>query len=360
MVLQVLARCRKPCHYATADSPVLQSSIWISQQWNQARALARENGGAVLVLDEIQKVEGWPEAVKFLWDEDSRNGSEMHVFLLGSSPLLVHKGISESLAGRFEMLRVPHWSFGEMRDAFGWNLEQHILHGGYPGTAPLVQEPERLADYIRDAIVEPTISRDILSLTDVRRPALLRRLFELSCSHCAEILSYNKMLGQMQDANNVTTLVHYLGLLGDAGMVRGLQKYGGEVRRRSSSPKLQPLDTGLVTASSSASLDAWKQQPDRWGRLVECAVGAHLCNWAFSSGRHQVYYWNERNREVDFVVPYENRLFAIEVKSGRVRSLHGMEKFVDSHPAAVPLLVGTGGISLEDFLSRPPTTWFTT
>ena len=360
MVLQVLDRHRKHYHYATADSPVLQSTVWISQQWNQARALAQESGGAVLVLDEIQKIEGWPEAVKLLWDEDSRNGLEMHVFLLGSSPLLVHKGISESLAGRFEMLRVPHWSFGEMQDAFGWNLEQHILHGGYPGTATLVEEPERLANYIRDAIVEPTVSRDILSLTDVRRPALLRRLFELACSHCAEILSYNKMLGQMQDANNVTTLVHYLSLLGDAGMVRGLQKYGGEVRRRSSSPKLQPLDTGLVTASSSISLGAWRRQPDRWGRLVECAVGAHLCNWAFSSGRHDVYYWSERNREVDFVVPYEDRLFAIEVKSGRTRALHGMEKFMDSHPSAVPLLVGTGGISLEDFLSRPPTTWFIT
>ena len=360
MVLQVLDSHSKPYHYATADSPVLQTSVWISQQWNQARAISQENGGAVLVLDEIQKIEGWPEAVKLLWDEDSRNGSQMHAILLGSSPLLVHKGISESLAGRFEMLRVPHWSFGEMRDAFGWNLEQHILHGGYPGTAQLIQEPERLANYIRDAIVEPTISRDILSLSDVRRPALLRRLFELACSHCSEILSYNKMLGQMQDANNVTTLVHYLDLLGEAGMIRGLQKYGGQVRRRSSSPKLQPLDTGLVTASSSISLDAWRQESDRWGRLVECAVGAHLCNWAFSSGRHEVYYWNERNREVDFVVPHENRLFAIEVKSGRIRSLHGMEKFVNSHTAAVPLLVGTGGIPLEDFLSRPPTTWFMT
>ena len=253
MVLQVLERRGKPHHYATADSPVLQTSVWISQQWNQARALSRESDGAVLVLDEIQKVEGWPEAVKLLWDEDTRNGSELHVILMGSSPLLVHKGLSESLAGRFEMLRVPHWSFGEMRDAFGWNLEQHILHGGYPGTAPLIEDPERLVNYIRDAIVEPTVSRDILSLTDVRRPALLRRLFELACSHCAEILSFNKMLGQMQDANNVTTLVHYLGLLGDAGMVRGLQKYGGEVRRRSSSPKLQPMNTGLATASSSVA-----------------------------------------------------------------------------------------------------------
>ena len=360
MVLQVLDHCRKPYHYATADSPVLQSSVWISQQWNQARALARDDGGAVLVLDEIQKIEGWSEAVKLLWDEDSRTSSEIQVILLGSSPLLVHKGLTESLAGRFEMLRIPHWSFGEMRDAFGWNLEQHILHGGYPGTATLIDQPERLANYIRDAIVEPTVSRDILSLTDVRRPALLRRLFELACSHCAEILSYNKMLGQMQDANNVTTLVHYLTLLGDAGMVRGLQKYGGEVRRRSSSPKLQPLDTGLVTASSSVSLGAWNEQPDRWGRLVECAVGAHLCNWAFNSGRHDVYYWTERNREVDFVVPYEDRLFAIEVKSGRIRALHGMKKFVESHPSAVPLLVGTGGIPLEDFLSRPPTTWFMT
>ena len=360
MVLQVLERCGKTHHYATADSPVLQTSVWISQQWNQARALSRDNDGAVLVLDEIQKVEGWPEAVKLLWDEDTRNGSELQVILMGSSPLLVHKGLSESLAGRFEMLRVPHWSFGEMRDAFGWNLEQHILHGGYPGTAPLIEDPERLANYIRDAIVEPTVSRDILSLTDVRRPALLRRLFELACSHCAEILSYNKMLGQMQDANNVTTLVHYLGLLGDAGMVRGLQKYGGEVRRRSSSPKLQPMDTGLVTASSSVALGSWKQEPDRWGRLVECAVGAHLCNWAFSSGRHDVFYWTERNQEVDFVVPHEGRLFAIEVKSGRVRALHGMERFVKSHSAAVPLLVGTGGIPLEEFLSKPPTAWFMT
>ena len=238
-----------------------------------------------------------------------------------------------------------------MRDAFGWNLEQHILHGGYPGAAPLIQDPERLTSYIRDAIVEPTISRDILSLTDVRRPALLRRLFELACSHCAEILSYNKMLGQMQDASNVTTLVHYLTLLGDAGMVQGLQKYGGEVRRRSSSPKLQPLDTGLVTASSSASLTAWTEEPSRWGRLAECAVGTHLCNWAFSSGRHDVYYWNERSREVDFVVPYQDRLFAIEVKGGRLRPLHGMEKFMQSHPAAVPLAGGRrrhthGGLSI--------------
>lgn len=359
MVLRVVEVAGLPCHYATADSPVLRGPAWIGQQWNAARALARQGEGAVLILDEIQKVAGWTESVKLLWDEDTRRGANLPVILLGSSPLLVYKGLSESLAGRFEMLRLPHWSFGEMQEAFGWNLEEFLLHGGYPGTAPLLDDPERLSGYIRDSIVEPTVARDILSLADVRRPALLRRLFELACVYCAEILSYNKMLEQLQDAGNVTTLAHYLSLLGDAGMVRGLQKYGGEARRRSSSPKLQPLDTGLVTASSGIALDSWAEPSDLRGRLVECAVGAHLCNWAFRSGRHDIFYWRDRNYEVDFVVPFAGRLYAIEVKSAqeRQRGLPGMERFMNRYPSAVPLLVGGGGIPLADFLSRPVDDW---
>lgn len=358
-VLRVAAVSGKPHHYATADSPALRGSAWIAQQWNAARAMARQGEGAVLILDEIQKVPAWPESVKLLWDEDTRSGSSLQVVLLGSSPLLVHKGLSESLAGRFEMLRQPHWSFGEMRQAFRWNLEEFLLHGGYPGTAPLKDDPERLSAYIRDSIVEPTVARDILSLADVRRPALLRRLFELACVYCAEILSYNKMLGQLQDAGNVTTVAHYLNLLGEAGMVRGLQKYGGEARRRSSSPKLQPLATGLVTASSGISLNSWAEPGEHRGRLVECAVGAHLCNWAFSSGRQDIFYWRDRNHEVDFVVPFDGRLFAIEVKSGqtRQRGLPGIERFMQRYPSAAPLLVGGGGIPLEDFLSRPVNDW---
>lgn len=359
MVLRVVEVVGLPYHYATADSPALRGAAWIGQQWNAARALARQGESAVLILDEIQKVAGWPESVKLLWDEDTRRGSKLQVVLLGSSHLLVHKGLSESLAGRFEMLRLPHWSFGEMQEAFAWNLEEFLLRGGYPGTAPLKDDPERLSGYIRDSIVEPTVARDILSLADVRRPALLRRLFELACVYCAEILSYTKMLGQLQDAGNVTTLAHYLGLLGDAGMVRGLQKYGGEVRRRSSSPKLQPLDTGLVTASRGISFNSWVEQSDLWGRLVECAVGAHLCNWAFSSGRHDIFYWRDRNYEVDFVVPFAGSLFAIEVKSvpGRQHGLPGMERFMKRYPSAVPLLVGGGGIPLANFLSRPVDDW---
>ena len=298
--------------------------------------------------------------MKLLWDEDTRNGSELHVILMGSSPP----------AGAQGTLREPG---GPLRDAACAALELRGNAGRLrlePGTAyparrlsrhdATDRRPRKAGQLHQGRHRGTTVSRDILSLTDVRRPALLRRLFELACSHCAEVLSYNKMLGQMQDANNVTTLVHYLGLLGDAGMARGLQKYGGEVRRRSSSPKLQPMDTGLVTASSSLALDSWKQEPGRWGRPVECAVGAHLCNWAFSSGRHDVFYWMERNQEVDFVVPHEGRLFAIEVKSGRVPALHGMERIVKSHSPAVALLVGTGGIPLEEFLSKPPTAWFMT
>ena len=361
MALQSAELCAPPNHYATADDPSFRGQSWIEQQWNVGRDLARNDPerGATLILDEIQKVEGWSEVGKRLWDEDTFSGCPLRVVLLGSTPLLAQKGLTESLAGRFEMLRVPHWSFGEMRDAFGWDLESYILFGGYPGTVGLSDDPQRLMDYVRDAIVEPTVSRDILSLTDVRRPALLRRLFELSCVYCANVLSYNKMLGQLQDAGNSTTLAHYLELLADAGMVRGLQKYNRSGRRRASSPKLQPLNTGLVTATVRYNLVSWLQEPSLWGTLVECAVGAHLANWAFSTNQGNIHYWRSRDSEVDFVVSTKEWLLAIEVKSGPTRPRHsrGLQRFRGEHPDAVPLLVGGDGVPLEEFLGSPVDRW---
>ena len=361
MALQAAELCAAPSQYATADDPSFRGQSWIEQQWTLGRRMAQSepDRGATLVLDEIQKVEGWSEVVKRLWDEDTNSGCSLRVVLVGSSSLLVHRGSTESLAGRFEVLRVPHWSFGEMRGAFNWDLERYILFGGYPGTADLSDDPTRLMEYIRDSIVEPTVSRDILSLSDVRRPALLRRLFELSCVYCTNVLSYNKMLGQLLDAGNSTTLAHYLSLLDDAGLIRGLQKYSSTRRRRASSPKLQPLNTGLVTATAGIGVEGWLGEPSRWGSLVQCAVGAHLVNWSFSTGRGEVHYWSSRDSEVDFVVNVSSKLFAIEVKSGPSRPRHtrGSVRFRIENPDAVLLLVGGDGIPLEEFLGSPVDRW---
>lgn len=349
-----------PTRYASADEPTLRGVQWIEQQWEAARSLADEADadGALLVLDEVQKVTGWSETVKRLWDADTRTGRPLKVVLLGSAPLLVERGLGESLAGRFEMLRLPHWSFVEMRAAFGWSLDQYIFYGAYPGAAPLIRQPDRWARYVRDSLIEPIISRDVLLLSRVDKPALLRRVLELGCAYSGQILSYNKMLGQLQDAGNATTLAHYLDLLSDAGLVTGLQKYaGGAARQRASSPKLQVFNTALITAQTGTTLKQAREDRTFWGRLVESAIGAHLAN-AAAVGECQAYYWRERNREVDFVVRAGDRLMAIEVKSGRAPdTLAGMATFSQAFRPTRKLLVGGDGIDVETFLSKPVGDW---
>ena len=349
-----------PTQYASADEPTLRGVQWIEQQWEAARSLAdgADADGALLVLDEVQKVTGWSETVKRLWDADTRTGRPLKAVLLGSAPLLVERGLSESLAGRFEMLRLPHWSFAEMRAAFGWSLEQYLFYGAYPGAAPLIRQPDRWARYVRDSLIEPILSRDVLLLSRVDKPALLRRVLELGCAYSGQILSYNKMLGQLQDAGNATTLAHYLDLLSGAGLVTGLQKYaGGAARRRASSPKLQVFNTALITAQAGTTLKQAGEDRTFWGRLVESAIGAHLAN-AAATGDCQACYWRERNREVDFVVRAGDRLVAIEVKSGRAAdTLAGMTAFSEAFRPTRKLLVGGDGIDVETFLSKPVGDW---
>ncbi|MBT9169972.1 MAG: hypothetical protein DDT18_00308 [Actinobacteria bacterium] len=239
-IKQVLKEIDLPSHYASADQPTLRNEVWLEEQWEIGRLKAKENKAAVLVFDEIQKVSDWSEVVKRLWDEDTFNNLPLRVILLGSSQLLIQKGLTESLAGRFELIRAGHWSFSECQDYFGWDLDTYIFYGGYPGAAPLIREPERWVRYIQDSLIETTISRDILLMTRVDKPALLRRLFYLGCEYSGQVLSYQKMLGQLQEAGNTTTLAHYLELLSGAGFVTGLGKFSGQaVRRRGSSPKLQ-------------------------------------------------------------------------------------------------------------------------
>lgn len=360
LVQQLAEEIGPALRYASADEPTLRGAVWIVQQWEAARLTAREAGkeGAVLALDEIQKIPDWSETVKRLWDEDSRRKLPLRVVLLGSSPLLIARGMSESLAGRFELLPLPHWSFSEMREAFGFDLDQYVFFGGYPGAAPLAAEPQRWRRYITDSLIETSISRDVLLLTRVDKPALLRRLFELACRYSGQILSYNKMLGQLQDAGNTTTLAHYLDLLAGAGMVHGLQKFTGDVARsRGSSPKLQVLNTALMSATAGLSPEESRSDPEYWGRLVESAVGAHLAN-AAACGECELFYWRERSAEVDFVVRTGRRIVAFEVKSqatGGAKS--GAAAFADAFKPQRTLLVGGDGIALEEFLARPVSYW---
>ena len=360
LVQQVTSAGRFPTRYASADEPTLRGPGWLEQQWEAARLEARDAGrrGGVLVLDEIQKVPGWSESVKRLWDEDTRARLALKVIVLGSAPLLVQRGLSESLAGRFEVLHLPHWSLAEMREAFGWSLDQYLFHGGYPGAAPLIGEPARWARYVLDALVETTIARDVLLLSRVDKPALLRRLFHLGCSYSGQILSYTKMLGQLQEAGNTTTLAHYLDLLAAAGMLTGLQKYAGAVvRQRGSSPKLQVLNTALMTAHTGLRLEEARADRQFWGRLVESAVGAHLAN-AAAAGVCGLFYWREGNREVDFVTRAGRTVTAIEVKSGRSRDAQpGLAAFAEAHGRARTLLVGGDGIAIGEFLALPVEHW---
>ncbi|MBM3275121.1 MAG: ATP-binding protein, partial [Candidatus Sericytochromatia bacterium] len=269
LVRQAIADLEIQAHYASADDPALQSRTWLSQQWDLGRLRARnapEGQAAVLVLDEVQKIPEWAGSVKAHWDEDSTSGTPLHVVLLGSAPLLLQRGLGESLAGRFELLRLGHWNFFEMREAFGWDLDQFIFFGGYPGAAPLIADLARWRDYVRDSLVETTLSRDILVMTRVDKPALLRRVFHLACAYSGQILSYQKMLGQLQDAGNTTTLAHYLNLLASAGLVTGVPKFAGEVvRQRASSPKLQAFNTALITSQAGLTIDEARVDREYWG-----------------------------------------------------------------------------------------------
>lgn len=360
LVGQALEGLKVPVIFVSADEPTLGDAGWLSAQWERARVAATDAGktGAVLALDEIQKIPGWSETVKRLWDEDTRARRPLKVVLLGSAPLLLQQGLTESLAGRFEMVHVPHWSFDEMRTAFGFSLDEFLYFGGYPGAAPLIADPPRWRRYLLDALIETTIARDVLLMTRVDKPALLRRLFELGCRHSGQVLSYTKMIGQLQDAGNTTTLAHYLDLLGGAGMIVGLQKYAARApRQRGSSPKLQVMNTALMAAVSGLSPPEAAADRQFRGRLIESAVGAHLANGA-ATGDFELFYWREGNREVDFVMRRGRTVVAVEVKSGRSPdAFPGLAAFADAFKPKRTLIVGGDGVPLNEFLTRPIGYW---
>lgn len=329
LIHQLADRISFPVMYEAADAVPAGNALWIDQVWETARLrMKAENSGQyLLVLDEIQKIPNWSESVKKNWDHDALNNINLKAVLLGSSRLLLRKGLTESLAGRFENITLGHWSFDEMHAAFGWDHDAYAWFGGYPGSAGIIADEERWKRYVRDSLIETSISRDILMLTRIDKPALLRNLFELGCIYSGQILSYTKMLGQLHDAGNTTTLAHYLDLLGEAGLITGINKYSSStVRTRTSSPKFQVCNNALASSQNSLNYKDIRNDHAAWGRVVESAVGAYLANEAMKDSIN-LYYWRDRNDEVDFVIERGGKLIGVEVKSTFSRNKKGLIAF---------------------------------
>ena len=353
MIKQVLQETNIPYLSVTADNVPKTDNFWISEMWSSARARMKASKASefLLVIDEVHKLDNWSEAIKKEWDEDTRNDINIKVVILGSSRLLLKDGLTESLAGRFELIRMPHWSYNEMREAFGIDLEQFIYFGGYPGGAKYVHDERRWRKYIKDSIIAPAIERDILTTKTIYKPALMRQLFDLGCMYSGKELSLNKMLGQLQDVGNVTTLANYLNTLGEARLLCGLQKYArDEARKYNSVPKLMVYNTALLTAQTNTTFHKTFTTPNLWGRWVESAVGAHLLNQA-DEYDYKLYYWRENNDEVDFIVESGEQQIAIEVKSGRRGTNNGLKVFSDKFHPQQSFVVGTDGIPVEEFLT---------
>ncbi len=353
LVEQVLGSITLPYSSYSADNELNVTQAWISNVWDAARneMTVRHETEHILVIDEVQKIDNWSEVVKKEWDRDTREKRNLKVLLLGSSRLLLKKGLTESLAGRFELIRMGHWTFSEMREAFGWTLDQYIYFGGYPGTAPLISNEIRWKKYVKDSLIESALANDVLGTTTVYKPALLKRLFELGCSYSGELLSLTKMMGQLQDKGNVTTLANYIQVLDECHLLAGLQKYSGDTARRYASvPKYQVYNNALMNVYSTANFEEQRLDLEKWGRLVESAVGSHLLNYADKLD-YKVYYWREKNNEVDFIIERNRKVWAIEVKSGKRGMNKGLGLFREAFNPYRAFVVGTDGISVEEFLS---------
>ena len=348
-VRQALGSVRTPSKLVRASQDIPASRDWLRREWDAAR---REAQGApfILAIDEIQLVSQWSSVVKDLWDADTDSGIDLRVVLTGSSSLLLQHGLREALTGRFELLPCQQWSYEECENAFGFSLDEYLFFGGYPGAAPLREDRFRWLDYMQDSIIAPSVLRDVISLDKVAKPALMEALFSLGCAYSGQEVSYRKMMGQLDDAGNATTIAHYLMLLGDAGLLSGLQKYTGkQLKSRASSPRLIVHDTSLMTASYGPQRDALLVDPSLRGHLVESAVGAYLVKRAVSD-HFEVFWWRDGTQEVDFVLQSGKAITAIEVKSGRIKGLGGLDSFHAKHAAAKSIVVGSPEAPLEAFL----------
>ncbi len=353
IVKQVLQEIDIPADYVSADNIAPTNTDWISEVWAAARASMKisKKEEYLLIIDELHKINNWSEAVKKEWDADTFNDINLKVVILGSSRLLLKRGLTESLAGRYELIRVPHWSFKEMHDAFGMDLEHYIYFGGYPGMAEYISSETRWRRYIKDSIIAPAIEKDVLLTKIIYKPELMKRLFELGCSYSGEELALNKMLGQLHDAGNITTLAGYLTTLDESKLLCGLQKYASDdARKYNSVPKLMVYNTALFSVQKRMTFEKAYTTPKLWGRWVENAVGAYLLNQA-DEYDYKVYYWRDRGDEVDFIIEYNRQCIAIEVKSGINSKNKGLSVFRNKFHPVLSFVVGSNGIPIEEFLA---------
>ncbi len=341
-----------PIQFVSADGVPNTNFGWISNQWETLRLkMNAENAPeAILIIDEIQKIENWAEIVKAEWDKDSFDDVNIKLILLGSATLMIQKGLTESLAGRFELINMTHWTYQEMHDAFGWSIQEFVYFGGYPGAASLINEENRWRDYVLNSLVETTISKDILMQTRIDKPAVLRRLFELGSSYSGQIVSVTEILGELQNGGNSTTLSGYVALLDSAGLLSGLERYSPElIRQRASIPKWQVQNTAFSSALNRFTFNNAKMQAEVWGRFVETAVGAYLCKFV-RLGDIKLFYWREGNYEVDFVLERRGVIIGLEVKAGRTQTAKGIQKFIKNTKPYKTYVVGNSGIPWQDFL----------
>lgn len=360
LVSQLAGQLSFPVLYEAADAVPAGNSAWIDQVWDtvRLRLKAEKAGQYLLILDEIQKISNWSESVKKNWDRDTVSGINLKVVLLGSSRLLLQQGLTESLAGRFENITLGHWSFDEMHRAFGWDADTWAWFGGYPGSAALINDEDRWKRYIRDSLIETSISKDILMMSRIDKPALLKNLFELGCIYSGQVLSYTKILGQLQEAGNTTTLAHYLRLLGAAGLLTGLDKYSGSlVRSRSSSPKFQVYNNALLSLQRRENFAEIRNNPSEWGRVIESAVGAYLAGEAMK-GVFSLWYWRDRNDEVDFIIERDGEVVGIEVKSAYRRDKRGMAAFQKRYDPVMTLVIDNNTLPWHEFIRISPADLF--
>lgn len=363
---QILEKWKGPKIYQTADEPGTPSYEWISEHWQKARSLSRSKGPeTLLVLDEAQKIPHWSEAIKKLFDEDKNLKRRLRVVILGSSALLMQRGLTESLAGRFEIHRHNHWSFSECKEYFSLSLEEYLYFGGYPGALLLRKNQSRWARYIRDSIIETVLSKDVILMMPVTKPALLRQVFSLAAAHPAQVISYQKMLGQLQDVGNTTTVASYIKLLSNAFLATALERWSGStIKQRASIPKLIVMDNALISAMSGRKFREVERDKVFWGRMLENAVGAKLYAILQEKGA-DLFYWRQRQEEIDYVIKIGDRLIAIEVKSGIPRrAAPCLAVFTRRYKKAKPIIISPTedlrgkekamkSITIEEFFSRP-------
>ncbi len=352
LVEQLLKYVDFPFQFSTADNVPSSDSNWIASQWEAARIKLKTTGAetVLFVIDEVQKIDKWSDAVKKEWDEDRRNNLNVKVILLGSSALLIDKGLTESLTGRFEIIYLPHWDYNEMHEAFGFTEDQYVYFGSYPGSAVLINDEKRWKDYILNSIIETTISKDIVMLTNIKKPALLKNLFEVGCLYSSQILSYTKIIGNLSDKGNTITLVQYQYLLDKIWFISGLQKYSGSrINLRNSIPKWNVYNNAFFNVYSNMSQKDLEPGNAIYGRLIESAIGGYLLNQCRVNNIN-LFYWREGNNEVDFILKKGSKLISLEVKSGNMRNNKGQTEFASKFKTFKNIVISNDTISWKDFI----------